>query len=156
MTLPFQLTRLTILSFSSRCFPTPSSLLPTRLPGWCFCASPAAPPLQPLVGVPLSSNSGLLSLHCTPLLSSPFHYPGVSHYLKIGNSWIFKLSFGSLSYAPDSYIPLLQVQQTQHEQKALSVLCAQGTPSVLKNGIELCSCVCKSSQGFNSHSPCHI
>lgn len=129
---PFQLTLLTILSFSSGVFQPHFLHFLTHLPGWCFCASPTAPPLQLLVGVPLSSFLGLLSLHGTPVLGSPFHYPGVSHYLKTGNNWIFKLPFGSLSYAPDSYISLLQVQQTQQEQKALSVL-AKGMPSFLMN-----------------------
>lgn len=132
-------------------------LLFTVFSNTIFSASPEAPRLVRLCfpGSPSSSSSGCCSsvlrlwpplLHCTPWLSSPFHYPGVSHHLKVGNSSIFfELSFGSLSYAPDSYTPLLQVQQTQHAQKELSMLCAQGTPSILMNSIELCSCVCKFS-----------
>lgn len=144
----------TILSFSLRYFPTVSSLSPHSPPGWCFCASRAAPSLHPwLVSSALRLWPSLLT--CTPSLSNLFHYPGVSHYLKIGNSWIFKLSFVSLVYAPDSYTSLLQVQHTQHKQKALSVLVRTGY-AFLRNSMEFCSCVCKFFQGFNSHSPCHI
>lgn len=75
-------------------------LLFTVFSNTVFSASPETPRLVRLCfpGSPSSSSAGCCSsvlrlwpplLHCTPWLSSSFHYPGVSHHLKAGNPSIF-------------------------------------------------------------------
>lgn len=43
---------------------------------------PTVPPLPPLVGFPQGSISSFLFSHCTLLLSSLLHHPGVNNHLK--------------------------------------------------------------------------
>lgn len=95
---------------------------PFTLPGGCFCVFLAVRPLLPLGGLPPCPISSLL-LHYTPLLSSLFYCPGMSHHLKTGNSWIY-LSFGSFPWAPDSHTPSYKCSELHMTRRELGVLFA--------------------------------